>query len=49
MIKKVTAINDDQYYVEGTDPMSIDSRDFGFIHSHDLRYKLITWFRRKAN
>jgi len=35
------------YFVKGTDPYSTDSRDFGHIHSNDIKYKLISWLHRK--
>ena len=43
MIKKVKSIKDNRYFVQGTDPMSIDSRDFGMINRIDIKYKKITF------
>jgi len=39
MIKRVEKIKDGRFYVQGTDPMSIDSRTFGFIERSDIKYK----------
>jgi len=39
MIKRVKEIKEEQFFVEGTDPMSIDSRDFGLIDRIDILYK----------
>lgn len=41
MIKRVEKIKDGLFFVQGTDPMSIDSRDFGFIQRTDIQYKKI--------
>lgn len=41
MIKKIKEIQDDKYYVIGTNPDSIDSRNFGFISKDDIKYKVI--------
>ena len=41
IIKQVTKVHKGQYFVQGTDPMSIDSRDFGYLHHHDIKYKRI--------
>jgi len=43
MIKKVKSIKNNRYFVQGTDPMSIDSRDFGMINRTDIKYKKITF------
>jgi len=48
MIKRVTKIKDQSYYVVGTDPSSIDSRDFGYIDLTNIKYRLISWLHRKA-
>ena len=39
MIKQVKSIKEGKYFVQGTDPMSIDSRNFGAINFSDIRYK----------
>ena len=39
MIKRVKEIKEGRFFVQGTDPMSIDSRDFGFIDRDDIKYK----------
>ena len=39
MIKKVENIQDGKFFVKGTDPMSIDSRDFGLLKRSDILYK----------
>lgn len=44
MIKKVTKIENKRYFVKGTDPFSIDSRDFGFIGIDELEYKVLFKF-----
>lgn len=41
MIKQVESIKDNQYFVIGTDPMSIDSRNFGSLSHHEILYKKI--------
>lgn len=41
MIKKIQEIKDNKYYVIGTNPDSIDSRNFGFISKDDIKYKVI--------
>ena len=41
MIKQVKRINKGQFFVQGTDPMSIDSRNFGAIARADIQYKKI--------
>jgi len=41
MIKQVKRINKGQFFVQGTDPMSIDSRNFGAIARTDIQYKKI--------
>ncbi len=41
MIKRVEKIKDGMFFVQGTDPMSIDSRDFGWIKRADIQYKKI--------
>ena len=39
MIKKVTSISSDGYFVKGETPDSIDSRNFGELQKEDLLYK----------
>ena len=43
MIKKVKSIKDNRYFVQGTEPMSIDSRDFGYLHRIEIKYKCL-WY-----
>ena len=44
MIKQVTSIEKNQYFVEGTDPMSIDSRNFGSLKLDEIKYKVLFKF-----
>jgi len=44
MIKKVKSIKNNQYFVEGTNPHSIDSRNFGTLSKEELKYKVIFKF-----
>jgi len=44
MIKLVKSINDNRYFVEGTNPMSIDSRNFGALKLHEIKYKVLFKF-----
>jgi len=44
MIKRVEKIKKGMFFVQGTDPMSIDSRDFGLIERTDIIYKKIDFF-----
>lgn len=39
MIKRVEHIKKGRFFVQGTDPMSIDSRNFGLIDHSDIKYK----------
>ncbi len=39
MIKKVKNIKNNCFFVQGTDPMSIDSRNFGYITQDDIQYR----------
>lgn len=41
MMKQIKSIKDGQYFVQGTDPLSIDSRNFGTISFHDIQYKVL--------
>ena len=44
MIKKVTSIDNNAYFVEGTDPFSIDSRNFGSLEIEAIKYKVLFKF-----
>jgi hypothetical protein len=44
MIKKVTSVEKDTYFVEGTDPYSIDSRNFGHLEKSMIKYKVLFKF-----
>ncbi len=44
MIKKVTSIEKNAYFVEGTDPLSIDSRNFGSLEKEAIKYKVLFKF-----
>lgn len=44
MIKLVKSIDEDRYFVEGTDPMSIDSRNFGTLTRKEIKYKVLFKF-----
>lgn len=44
MIKKVTSVDKNTYYVEGTDPYSIDSRNFGYLEKEAIKYKVLFKF-----
>jgi len=44
MIKRVRSIDDKTYFVEGTDPMSIDSRNFGALKLKEIKYKVLFKF-----
>jgi len=44
MIKRVRSINNNSYFVEGTDPMSIDSRNFGSLKLDEIKYKVLFKF-----
>jgi len=44
MIKRVRSIDDNTYFVEGTDPMSIDSRNFGALSLKEIKYKVLFKF-----
>jgi phage repressor protein C with HTH and peptisase S24 domain len=41
MIKRVERVDNGRFFVQGTDPMSIDSRNFGLIERADIHYKKI--------
>jgi len=44
MIKRVRSIDNNTYFVEGTDPMSIDSRNFGALKLKEITYKVLFKF-----
>ena len=46
MIKKVTDINENGYFVKGENPSSYDSRDFGELQKEDLLYRVIYHFTK---
>lgn len=41
MVKEVTKINSNGYYVKGTSPYSIDSTVFGYLQEKELLYKML--------
>jgi len=41
MIKKVKLIEKNSYFVVGTAPLSIDSRNFGALQHQEIRYKVL--------
>ena len=41
MVKRVTKINENGYFVKGENPFSRDSRDFGELKKEKLLYKVI--------
>jgi hypothetical protein len=41
MIKQITKIKNDKYYLKGTSSFSIDSRDFGYLDKEELLYKVL--------
>jgi len=41
MIKRVKKVKEDAYFVEGTNPYSIDSRNFGTLLRKELKYKVL--------
>lgn len=44
MIKRVKSIDKNGYFVEGTNPMSIDSRNFGGLKLNAIKYKVLFKF-----
>jgi phage repressor protein C with HTH and peptisase S24 domain len=44
IIKKVTSIQHDGYFVEGTNPLSVDSHLFGAIAHKTVLYKVLFGF-----
>jgi len=41
MIKKVKSVEKIGYFVEGTDPFSVDSRNFGLLKHCEVNYKVL--------
>jgi len=41
VIKRVVSIENNKYFVKGTDAFSVDSRNFGLISHSDVKYKSI--------
>lgn len=41
MIKKIEKIKEDKFFLIGTIPQSIDSRNFGFIPKKYIKYKVL--------
>lgn len=41
MIKQIDKIKDNKFFLAGTIPQSIDSRNFGFIDKKDIKYKVL--------
>ena len=41
MIKKVKQSLNNLYFVQGTDPFSIDSRTFGSLKHEEIKYKVL--------
>ncbi len=39
MIKRVRHIDNNRYFVQGTIPQSIDSRNFGYLKKEEILYK----------
>ena len=44
MIKMVKSIENFDYFVEGTNPYSVDSRDFGALKHNEIKYKVLFKF-----
>ena len=44
MIKNVKLVENNAYFVEGTNPTSIDSRNFGALSQNELKYKVLFKF-----
>lgn len=42
MVKRVEYVKDNRYFVQGEDPLSVDSRNFGLLSLCEIKYKL--WF-----
>ena len=41
MVKQIKQIDNDNFFLIGTSPSSIDSRNFGFISKQDIFYKIL--------
>lgn len=41
MIKKLTRIDENGYYVKGSTPYSVDSSTFGYLQKEDILYKMV--------
>lgn len=41
MIKQIQNIKNDTFFLTGTLPSSIDSRNFGYIPKKDIKYKVL--------
>lgn len=41
MVKRITKINEQGYYVKGTSAFSIDSSIFGYLQKEKLLYKML--------
>ena len=41
MIKRVKSIEKNSYFVVGTAPLSIDSRNFGALQHQEIKYKVL--------
>lgn len=41
MVKRISQIKDNKYFVKGTEPFSIDSRDFGPLKQDEIKYKVL--------
>lgn len=41
MIKKIKRVQQKTYHVEGTDALSIDSRNFGLLQHDEIQYKVL--------
>jgi signal peptidase I len=44
MIKQIKSIEEQGYFVQGTNAYSIDSRDFGLIDKKNIKYKVLFKF-----
>ena len=44
MIKQIKSIDKEEYFLQGTDAFSIDSRDFGTIEKSQIKYKVLLHF-----
>ena len=44
MIKQIKSIDKEAYFLQGTDPFSIDSRDFGSLNKDEITYKVLFKF-----